>query len=536
MNNQSKALLAFFAVVIIVGVVFLILWLEKVGPFKKNNDTTPTPTPTPTSQTTSTTTTNQTTTNQTIAGTNSTITCTGGTETSSVRTTDLGTLSRPATSPSQLYEEGVRANGYYYMDIGDGRGVTQYYVNFTLKGGPYVLIAQNTFYQTGNDALFGIQNKNSPSRQLSSSDGKNFPLDPVSYAFNTNILSMPVKRYMVMLANSNNPANLSYSYVYFVFDESNRTKWYDLLKNVNSKTYGNAANDKTSLPSIFLGKTSGEIYHGLSNPNLATELPIYRSWSNGDTVAAQHYAGWNSANWINYIIEVGANSRGHGWGGGPHLLGFSDSGTRILVQNQIDVDPMPYPPMPMTWNNVWLNSPNQYAIGNYVVSSSSGTDPFVLFDQDKAITWKSGVKYNGDYTGSEVTNYVGSSTGYRGEWIQMQMPVWIRARILRLTSSNITERRPPKDFAIFGSKDGGATWVMLGMWTNQTFVDAGQEREFYFMNNNDNYNLFRFVVNKATKVSDSDTAGYFDLSEIKLFSKNQPNTIDGSNDWHFVHF
>ena len=530
MNNTSKAVLAIFAVCVIVGVVFLILWIEKAGPFKVDNhiDTTPTPTPTTT----------PTPTPQTSTNSNSTANSeTTSTLTSTVRTTDLGTLSRPATSPSQLFDEGIRANGYYYMDIGDGRGVAQYYVNFTLKGGPYVLIAQNMNLVKGKNVLFGIQNMNSPSAGAA----QNNPFALNTTTLNTNITEIAVKKYLVMLADASDPKAPMFSYIYFVLDETKRTDFYNKLKDVNAKSWGNAANDKTSFPNLLIGKTSGEIYQGLSNPDIVTNIPAFRTWTDQDTVFEQHYYQWDSTAGSNFMLEVGASSRNPGMGGRAEWLGFDTFGTRILLQNKPENNTVMYPPAALPANETTLSTA-EYANGLYKVTCSSGSDPYKVFDfVNETLPWTSATgKYsNGSYIGTEVTNYSGSTTGYRGEWVQIQLPLAIRAKAFDIVSySDRANGKHPSDFAMFGSNNG-TDWVSLGFWTNQSFYRRPIRRFFFPWNYNVYCSYFRLVINKVVAESSSSspaTADKFDLDEMRLFTQNSPEEITGSYDWHFVNF
>ena len=257
-------------------------------------------------------------------------------ETSTETSTPLigSNIDNYATSPNELLDNGINTNGIYYMDIGDGRGVKQYYVNFTLKGGPYVLVAQNMYGQLGQRAIFGVQNVNEPVEDVTKNDNI---MPPKNYHFNTDIVtnSIPINKYMVMNCSVDSNNNYIYTYVYFTLDDNSRTKYYQELSDFQGKIWGNSTNTITNkpLPNTYIGKTSGEIIT-LNNPTvLSTSTNVLKNWNSTDTMVEQHYTGWNSTNGINYIMEVGKSTRGNGLDPDKNLLGFGTQGRNIMIAN-----------------------------------------------------------------------------------------------------------------------------------------------------------------------------------------------------------
>lgn len=209
----------------------------------------------------------------------------------------------PATGAIEVLETSslTPENGLYWLNIGDGRGVQQYYCVFDYPGGPYVMVAQNMSDETGASATFGIQNNGSPS------DGN---IGSTTH-FNTDIANnnIPAEAYMI--------TNDSDAIFYTTLDSSSRTAIYNELKDTSGETSRNS--------NAYTGFTSpgGAIYSNKTNS--------VSSWSNTGAVIELHHSGWNSGNSINYMIEIGRTSRSPGDGASKNLRGFDRQGYTIFA-------------------------------------------------------------------------------------------------------------------------------------------------------------------------------------------------------------
>jgi hypothetical protein len=217
-------------------------------------------------------------------------------------TVPLGTQTNPATGAIQLLEDGITTNGIYWLDIGDGRGVAEYYCVFDYPGGPYVMVAQNMRSQSGNLATFGIQNTNSPNVGIVGS----------SSHFNTNIAgtstNIQAQAYMV--------TNTTGAIFYTLLDTNSRNTIYAELRDTSGETSGSSpAYSSFTSPggAIFSNKT-----------NQVT------SWGSTGSLIELHHGGWSSGSTINYIMEIGQTSRSAGSGGYTNLRGFDTQGARIF--------------------------------------------------------------------------------------------------------------------------------------------------------------------------------------------------------------
>jgi hypothetical protein len=206
------------------------------------------------------------------------------------------TSDRVATSVDQFVTS-LDTNGLYYMNIGDGRGTQQYYVDFNMVGGPYVMIARNMASETGNSATFGIQNTNNPN--VGDFTGTSH--------FNTNITNISATKYVVRNDNG--------YYAKFDLDSSSRTAIYTELQDTAGETSTTtAAHTAFTIP-------SGGIYYN--------ETTSYTTWSSSSAIIELHHSGWNAAGGINYIIEVGINTRDAGSGTTGNYPGIESHGRYI---------------------------------------------------------------------------------------------------------------------------------------------------------------------------------------------------------------
>lgn len=214
----------------------------------------------------------------------------------------LGTQENPASGAVALEAANITDNGLYWLDIGDGRGATQYYCVFDYPGGPYVMVAQNMWQQTGNTATFGIQNTGDPANGNIGS----------STHFNSNIASVSTN----ILAEAYMVTNTTGAIFYTNLDTNSRNAIYGELRDTSGETSASSA--------AYTGFTSpgGAIFS-----NKTTQVT---SWGSTGSVIELHHAGWNSANVLNFIIEIGRTSRAPGNGGDTSLRGFDVSGARIF--------------------------------------------------------------------------------------------------------------------------------------------------------------------------------------------------------------
>jgi hypothetical protein len=206
------------------------------------------------------------------------------------------TSDRAATSVDQFHPT-LDSNGLYYMDIGIGAGTQQYFVDFNMVGGPYVMIARNMGSQTGSLATFGIQNTGSTAGNYTD-----------TAHFNTDITGINPTVYVVR--------NDYTYYAKFDLDTSSRTAIYAELQDTAGETSNSTdANTGFTIP-------SGGVYRA--------DLTYVNTWTSSDAIIELHHGGWNSNSTINYIIEVGTNTRTKGSGGSGTYTGFSGQGRIIL--------------------------------------------------------------------------------------------------------------------------------------------------------------------------------------------------------------
>ena len=206
------------------------------------------------------------------------------------------TSDRVATSVDQFHPS-LDSNGLYYMDIGIGAGTQQYFVDFNMVGGPYIMIARNMTSQTGTSATFGIQNTGSTAGNYTD-----------TAHFNTNITGINPTVYVVRNNNT--------YYAKFDLDTSSRNAIYAELQDTAGETSnGTNANSAFTIPSGGVYKADGTYVN---------------TWTSSDAIIELHHGGWSATSSINYIIEVGRNTRSHGSGGDGTYTGFSSQGKIIL--------------------------------------------------------------------------------------------------------------------------------------------------------------------------------------------------------------
>lgn len=88
----------------------------------------------------------------------------------SIGTNGLGTISNPAISAVQLYDAGIRTNGWYYIKTGMMTSSVQVYCNQTDNGGGWMLIS----YNPSGSTQLGYPYPNGDSGSLNGGFNKHF--------------------------------------------------------------------------------------------------------------------------------------------------------------------------------------------------------------------------------------------------------------------------------------------------------------------------------------------------------------------------
>ena len=113
-------------------------------------------------------------------------------------------------------------------------------------------------------------------------------------------------------------------------------------------------------------------------------------------------------------------------------------------------------------------------------------------------------------------------------WVILLIPISARAgadpvrKVIHqyaLTSANDFPQRDPQDWRLLGSNDGGRTWVILDVRTNEIFT-ARQQRKFYQISNETPFAMYRLEIDQ---VRDPATATSVQLAEIELMGQSQDN-------------
>jgi hypothetical protein len=210
---------------------------------------------------------------------------------------------RAVTTLNDLSNYGHTSNGLYYVDIGDGRGGVQRYVDFTMAGGPWVMVAQNMQGESGDSASFGILNTGSPS---------NGTFGGTTH-FNSNIAGAGVAATAYCVRNNNG------AYWYTLLDSSSRSAIYsELLDTAGQISNSSAANTSYTSP-------GGAVYNSSGG--------LVGSWGPTGSIIEQHHGSWIASNNINYIHEVGRTSRSEGNGGSDSYYGITNQGHTIMFGN-----------------------------------------------------------------------------------------------------------------------------------------------------------------------------------------------------------
>jgi hypothetical protein len=182
------------------------------------------------------------------------------------------------------------------MDIGDGRGVTQYYINTTFPNGPWILACNNMNAVTGDPATRGIFNNGSPAVTPNSSSilNTNFGGSSTSCPYNG-----------ILAASSNG------SYAYFLIDSTAR----NIINTELQDTAGETSTDARAQSYFNAAKVGASINGG----------PHVDTYSLG-CVIELHHGGWQASSTINFIIMNQASGKGPGGGYDIAYVGFGNAG------------------------------------------------------------------------------------------------------------------------------------------------------------------------------------------------------------------
>ena len=131
----------------------------------------------------------------------------------------------------------------------------------------------------------------------------------------------------------------------------------------------------------------------------------------------------------------------------------------------------PFPPAPMNDNSTSLTK-NDYGNGTYYASASENSaDAYLLFD-GMSSSWLSTAQYGPGYSGA-TTTHMNDGTYITGEWVQIDMPMHVRATYYTLTPRSVDYlSTAPASWCLLGS-DSRDSWYALGafpqtnaLWTS----------------------------------------------------------------------
>jgi len=208
------------------------------------------------------------------------------------------TIATATNSAIAIFQEDPTSpNGFYYMNIGDGRGISQYYVNFTWEAGPWVMVCNRINELTGDPATPGIFNNGSPTI----SPGQNSVLN-TNFAGN-GISEINHQGFLARVDDGND------SRVYFLYNSTARS----IINTEFRDTSGESSTDTRAF-SYFTASTVGAKIAGGAHVN---------TYSTGSVIEL-HHGGWNPGGGINFIMENNTNkSAGGGYNTSSHV-GFGN--------------------------------------------------------------------------------------------------------------------------------------------------------------------------------------------------------------------
>lgn len=111
-------------------------------------------------------------------------------------------------------------------------------------------------------------------------------------------------------------------------------------------------------------------------------------------------------------------------------------------------------------------------------------------------------------------DFAGENPATRASWIQYAYAHGQQYQVGRyaLTSANDEPGRDPMNWRLLGSNDGGATWTIVDVRTNETFTDRNQRREFS-CRNAAGFRLYRLEIDT---VKDAGAGGALQLADLEL--------------------
>jgi streptogramin lyase len=184
-----------------------------------------------------------------------------------------------------------------------------------------------------------------------------------------------------------------------------------------------------------------------------------------------------------------------------------------------------YPPSAM--NNYDTTLFSTYGAGTYTASASS------QYDSTNYLAWKLFTKLNANvsnwtsYSGSYSSgNYVSTGTTitydisgnrYRGEWVQIQLPISIQLQVYQLSVFSTSANSNPYTWYIFGSIDG-INWILINTQTAISWT-ASAIRNFTVQTNT-YYSYYRMVISQVDGATP-----YCVINQWRLFT----NSILGQN-------
>ena len=187
-----------------------------------------------------------------------------------------------------------------------------------------------------------------------------------------------------------------------------------------------------------------------------------------------------------------------------------------------------FPPAAMTTNTANITG-QPYGNGSYIASASTeqGGTAFAYYAFDKVLSgnrWISAANtYNatdGIYANTGVVTTAASGSNYRGEWLQVLLPVpAVLTGYILSSSANGGSfiLCQPISWVICGSLNG-STWVVIDIKSNQTYTAASQSKSYTVANTNA-YSYYRIVATGIGLLNSG--APQAEIGEWRLYGQPQ---------------
>jgi hypothetical protein len=182
-----------------------------------------------------------------------------------------------------------------------------------------------------------------------------------------------------------------------------------------------------------------------------------------------------------------------------------------------------YPPSPLTAHTTSLSGLT-YGNGQYVTSASSeynepgdylpSWSAFSFFTSWPEYGWTTYQDnyLSGDYNGSTTTF---SGVGYKGEWLQIQLPSAINLTQYDIFTYSMIFSRGPESFWLFGSNNGNV-WDLLDTRTGVTgYTSSGKT---FTLQVAQKFSYFRLVIKKVVGNT------FLTVSTLRLY---EPDYVSG---------